>query len=664
MRIRMIGLAAAFGLCGVLCARVEPSALFTDHAVLHRSANTPVFGFADPGEQVSVSLGTATATGRADAQGKWLVRLDLRNVDTSPQTLKINDVVAKDVLVGEVWLCSGQSNMSFKQGSADDAETAAKEQNPAIRCFVVSGGAETEPRARIRGYWLVNKPGQTLSMTAVGYQFAKVLQAELKVPVGLVESAVGASTIEAWCDPETMALNPAAKQELDRQIAFMNDYRGYEERCDAARRAWEAKWRRTDRPHAGVPAAGWRALNEKERVSFGHAPGAVWFKRTLKHAKRARFERHRFIERQWTFDMSSMEVYWNGVKLARRFPADPIDKNTEIYDIPPGEGTLAVRVFNAAYMYDVPWTLFLDGRRLDAADWQFAEEFRLPYASSAANAELPPAQRFCLRQHYPTGLYNGMIAGLVPMGLSGVIWYQGESNTSKVEACSRAEVYGVLFKGFIASWRKLFQKPDLPFGWCQLAPFTAKAKDPNTDDLTWVQLRASQQRTLALPHTGQAILIDAGEDGDIHPRDKRTPGKRLAAWALNQVYGRDVPFRGPHATDVRAEGDRLVVTFADCGRGLKVKDLGPKYVRVSSRNLMGDVVRNSPSAQVEGFAVRGADGTWFWADAATIQGNAIVVSSKHVAAPVAIRYAWSKNPWVNLYNSHDLPAEPFEMSVK
>ena len=655
-------LALAVGLCGALLAKVEPSALFSDHAVLHRSAETPVFGFADVGEKVSVSLGTAQAGGVADAQGRWLVRLDLRNAGTEPQILKINDYVAKDVLVGEVWLCSGQSNMSFKEGSADDAEEAAKARNPSIRCFVVGGGAVTGLQERIVGRWLVNEPGQTLGMTAVGYQFAKNLQAALKVPVGLVESAVGASTIEAWCDPQTMAENPAANRELKRQIAFMNDYRGYEDRCNAALRAWERKWTREDRPHGDIPVAGWRNLTEKEATSFVHGPGAVWFKRKL--TKTPLFARRRFIERQWHFDMSSVEVYWNGTKVACHYPEDPIDKNTELYTLPGGDGELVVRVFNANQMLDVPWTFFAGGKRLDHAGWQISEEYTLPWASKEARADLPKHQRFCLRQHYPTGLYNGMIAGLVPMGLSGVIWYQGESNTTVVEAGSGPQAYEALFTGFIESWRKLFRKPELPFAWCQLASLGTKATDPNCDDLSWVELRAAQQRTLRLPKTGQAILIDAGEDGDIHPRDKRTPGRRLAAWALNQVYGQKVPFRGPHATGVAAEGGKVVVSFSDCGAGLRARDLGTKYVRCSKRNEMGDVKRNSPSAQVEGFSVCGADGRWFWADAAEIVGQTVVVSSKSVPAPVAVRYGWAKNPWVNLYNADGFPAEPFELKVK
>lgn len=209
---------------------------------------------------------------------------------------------------------------------------------------------------------------------------------------------------------------------------------------------------------------------------------------------------------------------------------------------------------------------YVNGRRLDIDGWALAEEFALPRPSATAMAEIPPRQLFCLRQHYPTGLFNGMIAGLVPMGLSGVIWYQGESNAR------RADAYDELFMTMIKSWRKLFEKPELPFAWCQLAGYMAKAKNPQEIG-AWAQLRAAQTKALELPMTGQAILVDAGEVGDIHPRDKRTPGRRLAAWALNAVYGRkEVPFRGPHGvawkTEERGGRDLCRCRQRTCREGL------------------------------------------------------------------------------------------------
>jgi len=652
-------------------ARVEPSALFTDHAVLLRAHDTPVFGFADPGEKVTVTLGSATATAVADAKGAWLARLDLSAAPTVPQTLTMNEARAEDVLVGEVWLCSGQSNMSFTLKDADDAAAENALANPQIRCFHVDTRYELAPNPRIAGRWLRDIPKEKLAFSAIAYHFAKYLQAELKGPVGVVDSSVGASTLEAWCDPAAMAAFPEGKAALDGQIAFLNRYRDYENSCQAALRAWETKWNRADRPHAAAPSAGWRALTQAEQDSFQHGPGAFWLRRTVMPSpKGLTIARKRFIERQWRFDSSCAEFYFNGRRLALSYPASPIEKNTELYVVPLDEaakgGTLDVRLFNAQSVPGVPHYLFVNGRPFELAGWQIAEEFTLPRLPGDAAKDAPQPQRFCLSQHYPSALHNGKIAGLVPMGLSGVTWYQGESNTARVEAGSGPEAYSPLFASFIKSWRAIFQKPELPFVWCQLAAYQGKAKNANegTED-AWVALRAAQQRTLALPQTGQAILIDAGEQGDIHPRDKRTPGRRMANWAQNRVYGRaDIPYRGPHASDVVFADGKATVQFADCGKGLVARDLGATYVIRSKSNTTGKVTRNSPAAEVEGFALAGADGVWHWADAATIRGTTVEVSAKAVPQPVAVRYGWSKNPWVNLYNADNLPAEPFSFARK
>ena len=646
-------------------AGVEPAAVFSDHAVLRRSADTPVFGFADAGTRVSVSLSGVSASGVADAEGRWLVRLDLRKVGQGPFELAVNDWVAQDVLVGETWLCSGQSNMEFAVGSGDDAEEENRVTNALIRCFHVQHGVAVKPRERIRGAWLRNIPGETLRMTSVGYHFAKDLQRALGVPVGIVDSSYGASTLEAWCDPKTF-VHPDGRRIFDRQVAFMERYRDYENRCEAALRAWAERFGRADRPHGGAPAEGWRPLSEAGRTAFSHAPGAVWFRRTMsvKPGAGLAIRRHRFIESQWGFDSSAVEIYWNGRRIGRTFPDDPIEKNVECYDIPAepsgGKGVLDVRAFNPVSFLDIPRSLFVDGVRPDRDGWTVADEFVLPAVPAEARAALPAPQRFCLPQHYPSGLHNAMIAGLIPFGFSGVVWYQGESNTVESEAATDPDAYAELFRGFIASWRTLFGNPELPFAWCQLAAYMGKSKDANGRVSPWVRVRAAQQCALELPMTGQAVLIDAGESEDIHPRDKRTPGKRLAAWALNRVYGRNAPYRGPHVAEAVAEGGAVTVAFADAAGGLIARDLGRTYVRRSRTNAVGTVERNSPDAEVEGFSLCGADGVWHWADRAEIGGTRVRVSAKAVPEPVAVRYGWAVNPWVNLYNADGFPAEPFE----
>ena len=642
-------------------AAVEPSAVFSDHAVLLRSPSTAVFGFAGPGEKVSVSVAGAEDSAVAGADGRWIVRLDLSAAAAGPHEMRIGDRVFRDVVVGEVWLASGQSNMSFKMASADDADTECRLENPGIRCFVESGWVSASPKLRAAGRWVCAGPKTTKGMTAVGYHFAKNLNSALGVPVGVVESAVGAASIEAWCEPESMSADAAGRAALDRQIAFMAGYRDYERSCDAALAAWRAKFGREDRPHGPPPAAGWAELSEDDAAHFSRSPGAVWLRRKVPAAgggRRAEIFRRRFIEREWLFDTSDVEVYWNGRRLERLFPENPADKNTEYFRPEPGmvlaENTLEIRFFNAERVPCVPWSMFYCGARLPYSGWSVCEEFSLPALKGSERAALPARQKFCLQQHWPTGIYNGKIAGLVPMSLSGVIWYQGETNAS------RAEEYEVLFPAFIKSWRNLFCNRNLPFAWCQLAGFRAKEGNADAKNMDWPRLRSAQDRALSLPATGQAVLIDAGEAGDIHPRDKRTPGARLAAWALNTVYGRkDVPYLGPRVAKVEPKGGRMVVTFKDCAGGLVVRELGERYVVSSKKGLEKDLVRNSPQAQVEGFSLCGADGKWYWADTATISGNTVVVSSKNVPEPVNVRYAYATNPIANLYNTDGFPAVPY-----
>jgi sialate O-acetylesterase len=243
-----------------------------------------------------------------------------------------------------------------------------------------------------------------------------------------------------------------------------------------------------------------------------------------------------------------------------------------------------------------------------------------------------------------------MIRPLIPYGLRGVIWYQGEANVS------RAEQYRTAFPLMISDWRKHWGKGDLPFYFCQLANYQAKEKVPGESALA--ELREAQTHALSLPRTGQAILIDLGESEDIHPRNKKDVGERLARIALAKDYGKSVPFSGPTLSSSKFENGRAMLTFSNTDGGLAAAPLPEKEILVSKTGKTAPLQRNSPQSQLEGFAICGSDQVWYWADA-KIEGETIIVQSDKVPEPVAVRYAWANNPTCNLINGAGLPAGPF-----
>ena len=233
-----------------------------------------------------------------------------------------------------------------------------------------------------------------------------------------------------------------------------------------------------------------------------------------------------------------------------------------------------------------------------------------------------------------------------------MIWYQGETNAG------RHREYAALKRALIADWRKHFEFPEMPFYWCSLANYRLKNDNANAVE-SWAPFRDAQTAALDVPFTGQAILIDVGESHSIHPIDKQTPGERLAAIALANVYGKKVPFAGPSMTKVVREGCKLRISFKDVDGGLCAGKIQDFYYEYKAHKRKAKLIRNSPDTQLEGFAVCGSDGKYFWADEAVIDGNTVVVSSKKVAAPVGVRYAWQNNPTCNLYNKAGFPAVPF-----
>ncbi len=486
---------------GRLAADVKLPAVISNNMVLQQALDAPVWGWADPGEKVTVAIGGQSKTATAGADGKWMVRLDQMKTD-GPLTLTIsgkNTITIENVLVGEVWVCSGQSNMQFALASANNAEKEiASADYPNIRLFTVPRKGTQEPQYDCQGEWVECSPKTVASFSAVGYLFGRDLYQKLNTPVGLIHTSWGGSSCEAWV----------------RRAVLEAD------------------------PRYGSLLAGW-----KQRVAA--------------------------------------------------FDPDKVKANYE--------------------------------KRL--ANWKTAVQKAKAEGKPAPRRPRAPADPRA-GQHRPANLYNGMILPVLHYGIRGAIWYQGESNAG------RAYQYRYLFPAMITNWRHDWGEGDFPFYFVQLANF--HAAQPQPGESTWAELREAQSMTLSLPHTGQAVIIDIGDAGNIHPRNKQDVGKRLALWALAKDYGKPVVYSGPVYKSMKPGAGKIVLAFDHVGGGLVAKD-GPP---------------------LKGFAVAGADRHFVWADA-KIVGDTVVVCSPKVAQPVAVRYAWADNPVCNLYNAEGLPASPF-----
>jgi sialate O-acetylesterase len=485
---------------GTVFADVRLPALIGDSMVLQRGEKVTIWGWADPGEEVTVGSSWLDMKWSVTAgkKGEWSFEM------ASPKTggpYKMtfsgkNDIEIGNIMSGEVWVCSGQSNMAWQVRSSNNAqEEIAAADYPNIRLFTVARKVAQKPLDDCQGSWSQCSPETVPSFSAVGYFFGRKLHKELDVPIGLIHTSWGGTPAEAWTRIEFLKDDPAFEPILKR--------------------------------HA-------------ERIA------------NLPQAKKE------------------------------------YDKKLE--------------------------------------DWKKAAE------EAKAEGNKPPRRpRAPLgpdHPHSPAGLYNGMIAPLIPYGIQGAIWYQGESNAS------RAYQYCKLFPTMIKNWRKDWGQGDFPFLFVQLANFRQVSDEPVESD--WAELREAQTMTLSLPNTGMATIIDIGEADDIHPRNKQDVGRRLALWALAETYDQDVVYSGPLYESMKIEDGKIRVRFDHVGSGLVARGGG----------------------ELKGFAVAGPDRDFVWADA-EIDGNTVVVCSERVENPVAVRYAWADNPVCNLYNKEGLPASPF-----
>lgn len=634
-----------------LRADVVLPSFFSDHAVLQAAEDVPVWGRAEPSEAIMVTLGNARASAVTGTDGKWRARLDLRAVGAGPLDLVVqgrNRIVATDVLVGQVWLSSGQSNMEWPlRGSGGAAAEIAKSANNQLRLFKVERTASPVPLDDAKGRWLVATPETTPDFSAISYYFGQKIQRELNVPVGLINAAWGGTPIEAWSRLGAYDSNPDLKAGAEKAQADAAYYRGFLE----AYRAWTVRYGREDRTPAepeafnayAAGAAGWKGVELPGSLSgkgLVEAGGAVWICRTITLPADAVGSGLQV----WFGDVKdAVKIYWNGIPVGQ----GGIESTGHRYAlhakyVTSTEGVLSARIFNPSGAPGIApgkerFRLDYKGGAVQlAGEWLARAEYAFPPLPAGA-ADCPAKAPLPRPDHDVAAyLYNGMIHPLIPAAIAGVIYNHGTSNSQ------RAWQYRHAFSLMIADWRKQWGRGDFPFYFCQLYNFQPQPVKPS--ESAWAEIREGQAMALGLPNTGMAVLIDVGEAGDIHPADKRSPGERLALIALAKTYGKDVVSSGPMFNTSAVEGTKVRITFKGADGGLVTKPVASAVAR--------------PESAVQGFAICGADRKWVWAQA-KIEGATVAVWSPDVSAPVAVRYAWADNPVCNLYNGAGLPAAPF-----
>jgi sialate O-acetylesterase len=655
-------------------ADVKLPAIISDHMVLEKAAKVSIWGSGDPGEEVTVSLNGIAATAKADAAGKWMLALNLKDSAPGPFEMTVagkNKLTLSDVVIGEVWVASGQSNMQFMVREAIGAKgEMARPANPLLRQFAVKMNATSELMDDVQGKWVSASPAIVGNFTAVGYFFAKMLQKELSVPVGLIHISVGGTPCESWTSAEALDSVPDLRATRERLWAAVKEAPEKKKAFIESMEAWTKENGREDKPCADAAAYtgpeissdGWVAVKLPGAVTAPVLPqaGAVWLRKEINFpsAPTEKFPISLPID---GFD----SVYWNGRLLKqttfRNFEGLGFVRRRGPFDIMPedvkvGKNILAIRLYEptrpAVFPADTGGpragsggSIKLEGEWLAKTEYEFPAIPAEKLAAAPQPPVIPPSPI-----HVASFLFNGMVRPIIPYAIRGVIWYQGEANTS------RAYQYRTTFPLLISDWRKQWNQGDFPFYFCQLPIYRPKASMPGESG--WAELREAQSLALKLPNVGQAVTIDVGETGNLHPRNKKDVGERLALIALAKDYGKAIPFSGPVYDSMKVESGKAILSFLHTDGGLTAKPLPETDVVSSLTNETATLVRNSPNSQLEGFAICGEDRNWTWSDA-KIDGDNVIVWSDKVPSPLAVRYAWADNPTCNLTNGSGLPASPF-----
>ncbi|OHB64071.1 MAG: 9-O-acetylesterase [Planctomycetes bacterium RBG_13_50_24] len=619
--------------------RLRLPRLVSDGMVLQRGESAKIWGWAAADEKVTINFNGKTYSDTAGTDGKWAVTLSDLNAG-SPYSMEIagsNRIILKDILIGEVWVCSGQSNMDLPMARVEEryADVIANSNNPAIRRFFVSRRYDfNTPQEDLEsGSWESANPESVLRFTATGYFFAKALYEKYKVPIGLIHASVGGSPAEAWLSEEALKQFP---DHLETAKKFKDgDYLNQiADKDKTVSDAWYSLLQQKDKGLADgqkpwfdptYNASNWATMNVPgywADEELGPVNGVVWFRKEIDvpasmTGKPARLLLGRIVDSDTT--------YLNGKfvgSVSYQYPP-------RRYDVPEnllkaGKNIIVVRIINntdrGGFIPDKPYQLTAAGLTIDLkGPWQYK-----------LAATMQPLQSKTFIEWQPLGLYNGMIAPLLNYTIKGVIWYQGESNTG------RPLEYRKLFPALIADWRQNWNQGNFPFLYVQLANYMQVKDQPSESN--WAELREAQLKTLTVPNTAMVVATDIGEWNDVHPLNKEDVGKRLALGAQKVAYGDEtVVYSGPIYQSMKIEGNKIILTFKHIGSGLV----------------------GQGGSELKHFAIAGADKKFVWAKA-KIEDDKVIVWNDDITDPVAVRYAWADNPeGANLYNKEGLPASSF-----
>jgi sialate O-acetylesterase len=609
------------------------SPIFGDNMVLQRNKEDAIWGWSDPGDVVRVSIAGKSASGTAGADHRWQVKIRPPAAG-GPYTVTISGhekAELHNVLVGDVWLCTGQSNMVFSlHGALNGDEEVKKANDSDIRFFTVAQHAAYHPSGVVNGNWQVVSPDTAGRLSAVAYYFARRVQRDIHVPIGLVVDAVGGTPAEAWTSAAALAKLKVYDEPL-AELARLSAQGGPEygnyvmHWYDQYDLGLKGDWARPD-----LNDTSWKTAtlqNAFDELDVQDTPAVVWFRREINLPNPVPAGRAMLflgiVDRMDTAYINGKEV--GGSAWVENPRAYPISAGI----LQPGRNVLAIRVFKTkpqGGFLSKPEDIHLmlgDKTNIHlAGPWkvEIGIDARPPHPLPLSYENWPVI---------PSVLYEGMLTPVAPLSITGAIWYQGEANAV------RGYEYRKVLPVMIGDWRRLFGQGDFPFYIVSLPAFKPRSSTPVDGD-EWAETRESQAVTAAtVSHSCLAVTIDTGEAGNIHPKEKVPVGDRLAFCALAKYYDKKVPYTGPTVTKI----DRL-----------------PGAIRLHYAHTDGALASKGPLT--DEFQIAGDDRKWAWADA-RIHGDTIVVSSPQVPHPKEVRYAWQSNPPATLYNQAGLPAVPY-----